>query len=187
VNFHAFVDESELSTGDSPGVYLLAAAVITVDHLDTARTTIEALRLRGQRKLHWRDENDNRRMLSIKTIATLPALHVVVVRAAADECSERRRRRLCLRRLLCELDQAGVVQVILERRQRRQDQADSQLLSALRAAKAVSSGLHMEHAAGTGEPLLWLPDFVAGAAGAAYRGAHSYLDQLTGLINMLKA
>lgn len=155
MNFHAFVDESELSTGDSPGVYLLAAAVIAVDHLDTARTT-------------------------------LPALHVVVVRAAADECSERRRR-LCLRRLLCELDQAGVVQVILERRQRRQDQADSQLLSALRAAKAVSNGLHMEHAAGTGEPLLWLPDFVAGAAGAAYRGAHSYLDQLTGLINMLKA
>lgn len=185
--FHAFVDESEPSTGDSPVVYLLAAAVIAVDHLDTARTTIETLRLRSQRKLHWRDENDNRRMLGIKTIATLPALHLVVVRAAADERSERRRR-LCLRRLLCELDHAGVAQVILERRQRRQDQADCQLLSALRAAKAVSSGLRMEHAAGTGEPLLWLPDFVPGAAGAARRGTHnSYLDQLMGLVNVLEA
>lgn len=186
MNLHAFVDESEPSACDEFGVYLLAAAVIAVDHLDTARTTIEALRLRGQRKLHWRDENDNRRMLGIKTIATLPALHLVVVRAAADERSERRRR-LCLRRLLCELDQAGVAQVVLERRQRRQDQADGQLLSALRAAKTVRSGLRIEHAAGTGEPLLWLPDFVAGAAGAARRGAHGYLDQLTGLVQILEA
>lgn len=46
----------------------------------------------------------------------------------------------------------------------------------------------MEHAAGTGEPLLWLPDFVAGAAGAARRGTHnSYLDQLTGLVNVIEA
>jgi hypothetical protein len=147
--------------------------------------SIEALRLPSQPKLHWRDENDNRRMLGIKTIATLPALHLVVVRAAADERSERRRR-LCLRRLLCELDQTGVVQVVLERRQRRQDQADSQLLSALRAAKAVRSGLRMEHAVGDAEPLLWLPDFVAGAAGAARRGAHSYVDQLAGLVHVIE-
>ncbi|MGH3974929.1 MAG: hypothetical protein ACRDS9_16615 [Pseudonocardiaceae bacterium] len=120
-------------------------------------------------------------MLGIKTIATLPALHLVVVRAAADERSERRRR-LCLRRLLCELDQAGVAQVVLERRQRRQDQADRQLLSALRSA--VRSGLRMAHAAGTGEPLLWLPDFVAGAV---RRGGHNYLDQLTGLVRVLEA
>ncbi len=45
----------------------------------------------------------------------------------------------------------------------------------------------MRHAADTDEPLLWLPDFVAGAAGAARWGAHSYLDQLTGLVNVLEA
>ncbi len=45
----------------------------------------------------------------------------------------------------------------------------------------------MEHAAGTGEPLLWLPDFVADAAGAARRGAHRYLDQLPGLIQVFEA
>ncbi|MBV9161382.1 MAG: hypothetical protein JO309_13815 [Pseudonocardiales bacterium] len=182
MSLHAFVDESE----PSAGAYLLAAAVITGDHLDTARTTIDALRLRGQRKLHWHGENDNRRMLGIKTIATLPALHLVVIRAARDEGSERRRR-LCLRRLLCELDQAGVGHVVLERRQRSQDQADSQLLSALRTAKLITGGLRMDHAAGTEEPLLWLPDFVAGAAGAARRGNHSYQDELTGLVQILEA
>jgi hypothetical protein len=31
------------------------------------------------------------------------------------------------------------------------------------------------------------PDFVAGAAGAARRGEHSYLDQLGGLIRVLEA
>lgn len=178
----AFVDESE----PSPDAYLLVAAVVAIDHLDEARTTIEALRLRGQRKLHWHSENNNRRLLGIKTIATLPALHLVVIRAAREERGERRRR-LCLRRLLCELDQAGVGEVVLERRQRSQDHADNQLLSALRAAKLITSGLRMEHMAGANEPLLWLPDFVAGAAGAARRGNHTYLDELTGLVQVLEA
>ncbi|MGH3974928.1 MAG: hypothetical protein ACRDS9_16610 [Pseudonocardiaceae bacterium] len=40
MTFHAFVDESESSSGDSLGAYLLAAVVIAVDHLDTVRTTI---------------------------------------------------------------------------------------------------------------------------------------------------
>jgi hypothetical protein len=186
VSRYVFIDESEPSTGDCPGAYLRVAAVIAVDHLDAVRTTIEALRLRGQRKLHWQGENDNRRLLGIKTIATLPALHLVVIRAARDERSERHQR-LCLRRLLCELDQAGVGEVVLERRQRSQDQADSRLLSALRAAKLITGGLRIEHAAGTDEPLLWVPDFVAGAAGTARRGNHNYLDELTGLVQVLDA
>jgi hypothetical protein len=80
---------------------------------------------------------------------------------------------------------AGVAQVVLEERQRRQDDADMQLLSVLRAAKIVG-GLRIRHTSGTDEPLLWLPDFVAGATGAARRGEVRYLDQLAGLISMIE-
>ena len=61
VSFSAFVDESELSAPDGLGVYLIAAAIVATDQLDATRDAITALRLGGQRKLHWRDENEARR------------------------------------------------------------------------------------------------------------------------------
>lgn len=43
-----------------PGTYLLAATVLPAEQLLAAREIVSALRLRGQRKLHWRNENDPR-------------------------------------------------------------------------------------------------------------------------------
>ena len=51
----------------------------------------------------------------------------------------------------------------------------------------VEDGLRMEHAAGIDEPLLWLPDSVASATGAARRGETRYLDQLAGLVRIVEA
>lgn len=180
MSWSAYVDESE----PDPGAYVLAAALIPAGLRDEVRTAVAALRWRGQRKLHWHAENDQRRKLLTAAVAELEALYVVVVRVERTESSERRRR-LCLRRLLCDLDEAGVGEVCLEAREAKQNQRDLQLLRALRAEKAISPAIRMAHPAGPLEPLLWIPDLVAGAVGAARQGRRGYLDQLSGQVTIL--
>ncbi|MCA1672422.1 MAG: hypothetical protein LC799_09535 [Actinobacteria bacterium] len=133
MSWSAYVDESQPDSRADPGAYLLAAAMLPTEQLQTARAAVRALLLRGQRKLHWRDENEQRR-------------------------------RLCLRRLLCELDDAGVAQVHLEAREARQNGRDLQLLGVLRSQQAIGPTIRMYHPAGPTEPLLWVPDLVVGAA-----------------------
>ena len=179
VSWCAYVDESEPDPRfGGAGVYILAAALVAHDDQDTVRQAMRALRLRGQRKLHWHDESDQRRKLVTETIAVLPALHLIVVRVDVGARSERRRR-LCLARLLHELDTAGIAEVHLESRAARQNGLDLELLNRLRQQKAISSRLRIHHQPGPSEPLLWVPDVVAGAAGAQRRGDPSYIDRLS--------
>ena len=178
MSWSAYVDESQPDPRTDPGAYLLAAAMLPTEHLQAAL-------LRGQRKLHWRDENEQRRKLLTAAVADIEALHLVVVRVDLQASSERRRR-LCLRRLLCELDAAGVAQVHLEAREARQNGRDLQLLGALRAQQAIGPTIRMHHQPGPSEPLLWMPDLVAGAVGAARQGRMAYRVQLDGVLTVLQ-
>jgi hypothetical protein len=186
MSWSAYVDESEPDPRADPGAYLLAAAVLPVEQLQAARDAVSALRLRGQRKLHWPDENDQRRKLLTAAIAELEALYVVVVRVEGTESSERRRQ-LCLRRLLCELGGAKVGNIYLESREAKQNGRDLPLLDALRAENAISPRGRMNHPARPREPLLWIFDLVAGAVGAARQSYPNYRDQLAGLLTVHEA
>jgi hypothetical protein len=176
----AYVDESEPDPRFGAGVYVLAAALIEQDDQETARAAVASLRLRGQRKLHWHDEDDQRRKLLTETIAELPALHLIVVKVDQHAKPERRRR-LCLARLLPELAAAGVPEVYLEAREAKQNGHDRAMLDALRAQRLVTSDLRMYHQPGPTNPLLWVPDVVAGAVGAHRRGHTAYLDRFASL------
>jgi len=156
------------------------------EQLQAARAAVRALLLRGQHKLHWRDENEQRRKLLTAAVADLEALHLVVVHVDLQASSERRRR-LCLRRLLCELDDAGVAQVHLEAREARQNGRDLQLLGVLRSQQAIGPTIRMYHPAGPTEPLLWVPDLVVGAVGATRQGRGAYRAQLDGVLTVLQA
>jgi len=185
MSWSAYVDESQPDPRADPGAYLLAAAMLPTEDLQAARAAVRSLLLRGQRKLHWRDENEQRRKLLTAAVADIEALHLVVVRVDLQASSERRRR-LCLRRLLCELDAAGVAQVHLEAREARQNGRDLQLLGALRAQQAIGPTIRMHHQPGPSEPLLWMPDLVAGAVGAARQGRVAYRVQLDGVLTVLQ-
>lgn len=95
--------------------------------------------------------------------------------------------RLCLRRLLCELDDARVGNIYLESREAKQNGRDLQLLAALRAENAITPRVRMDHPPGPREPLLWIPDLVAGTVGAARQGYPDYRDQLAGLLTVHEA
>jgi hypothetical protein len=147
MSWSAYVDESQPDPRADPGAYLLAAAMLPTEDLQATRAAVRSLLLRGQRKLHWRDENEQRRKLLTAAVAGLEALHLVVVHVDLQASSERRRR-LCLRRLLCELDAAGIAQVYLEARETRQNGRDLQLLDALPAQQAIGPTIRMHHQPG---------------------------------------
>lgn len=182
----AFVDESEPDTRVDPGTYLLAAAIVERDHVDRVAEKLRSQLLPGQRKLHWRDESTLRRTQLSAVVGELDMLHLVVVRTGGrDGERSERRRRLCLQRLLSELDATGVHQVVLEARQVKQNQADRDLLDALRAAKQVERTLRMEHVPGPENSVLAAADIVCGAVAADRQGEPTHLIPLKRQLTVL--
>lgn len=180
----AYVDESEPDQQVDPGTYMLACALVAEDVAEQTRDGLRALLRPGQNKVHWNTDLDRREQLS-KHVAATTAQHLLIVRTAVQESSERRRR-LCLRRLLYELQERGVEQVRLEARQARQNSADRDLLGKLRAQRVISGELRMDHPPGPSEPLLWLADIVAGAYGTYRREAPGLFGPLQHCVEVIE-
>ena len=174
----AYVDESIRPIA---GVYLLAAACVADVEIAEVRATAAQL-APPQQRFHWRDEKPPSRMKAVGLVGGLPALHLVVVGAPIDPRRQERARRHCLRRLLYELDEAGVSLVRMESRGRRLDTLDLQAVNVMRIQRVIGSALMVDHTQPGSEPLLWLPDIVAGAVGGQLDGKDSYAEELSGLI-----
>lgn len=183
----AFMDESESDRRADPGTYILAAALIDPDALEKVRAQVRTLLIPRQRKLHWRDESARRRVAIAETIADLDSLHLVVARTGGDanETSERRRRK-CLERMVCELDQRGVNLIIAESRESSQNAKDMKVFNALRSSRTVGAHLRLRHDPGPIEPALWIADAVAGAFVAARTGDARYFDTVRHLVDVVE-
>ncbi|WP_436701061.1 hypothetical protein [Nocardioides sp. BYT-33-1] len=160
--WHAWVDESVSVGGDAPGFYVLAASVADPGGAEAMRSALRELVPKPRRRLHWHSEEAATRREVIERIAELNAIHVVVVRDLPDARRQERARRLCLERLLFELDQLEVARVWLESRGSVADGRDQLMVAALRGSGAVSAALRVGLARPLDEPMLWLPDAVAG-------------------------
>lgn len=171
----AYVDETMSDSRKDPGTYVLAAGVCHPTELSQIRASMLGLKLRGQQKVHWRDESDKRKAAIIATVSALPLSHVVVIRDQMEGARPERRRRLCLERLLFELDRLDVQTVTFESRGPADDARDRDMVGALRARQVIAGGLRMEHEKGPREAALWVPDAVCGAITADRTGEHQYL------------
>jgi hypothetical protein len=154
---------------------VLAAAVCDGPAVSAAREAVAALRLKGQRKVHWRDEGDKRRQEIAEAISAVPLRHLVVVRDGQTGERPERQRRHCLERLLHELDRMDVATVTFESRGPKDDKRDRDMLDALRAKKVVAADLRMEHMTGPREALLWAADAVCGVIVQSRTGDPAYL------------
>ncbi|MQA83586.1 MAG: DUF3800 domain-containing protein [Streptosporangiales bacterium] len=114
VALHAYVDESMRIRADGSDVFVLAAALIPAGECEEIREEMRQLLLRGQRQLHWRLEGSVRRRKIVKQIASLDVQHRVVVGSPLPPRRQERARRVCLERLLWELDRESVESVWLE-------------------------------------------------------------------------
>lgn len=131
-------------------------------------------RLRGlligkEQRLHWRDENLRRRRTIAATIAEYDITHTVVIGTPLDAQKQERARRICMESMLMELDRRGVRQVWIESRKQAQDRRDVKMLDAVRSKGFLRAELRLEFARPQVEPMLWIPDAVAGALGAALK------------------
>lgn len=174
----AFVDESQSDSRRDPNVYILAAVICDPSVADELREAMRALRLRGQDKVHWRDESDPRRMAIVRAIVASQMASLVVVRAGTVGERPERRRRLTMERLLHELTDIGVQNVTLESRGRVDDQRDRALLDQLRARRVITGGLRMDHCRGRDDALLWAADAACGVVSQARTGNIQYLTAL---------
>jgi hypothetical protein len=168
---HAWVDESMHVAGNSldEGVYLLAATVADVNQLADIRDRLRGLIIGANQRLHWRDESSKRRRTIAATIAEYEIAHTVVIGTPLNERKQERARRICMELMLMELDRRGVHQVWIESRKASQDLRDMKMLDAVRSTRLIGDGLRFDFERPTAEPMLWIPDAVAGALGAALK------------------
>ena len=185
VRLLAFVDESMRRVDEHTVFYFLAAAVISEDHCPNVRDAMRTLVASPRGVLHWRNESQPRRELITKTIRGSGVESLVVVGAMVDSRKQERARRRVLSHLLYTLDQRQVAHVVLESRHAERDRHDIKAIGGFRNAGTVSRRLVVSHERPHQEPMLWVPDAVAGAAGDHRCGVPICLEMLEGLVEML--
>jgi len=163
----AFVDESMRLTPDDAGTYLLVAAVAETGRCEELRQTVRSLLYKKQKRLHWRDEEAPRRTKIAETVGGLQMTATVVIGMPLAKSKQERARRKCAEALLPHLQAMGVTQVVMEARTPSLVEADRRLVTALRGKRLITAELRVDTARAQEEPLLWVPDAIAGAYGAA--------------------
>jgi hypothetical protein len=167
----AWVDESVIVGGDErPGAYTLAAVLADPLGCEDLRGALRALTARRVVRLHWVAESAKRRDLIAQVISDMDVAAIVTVGSPVERLKQERARRCCLERLLHELDLLGVSQVWLESRAPAQDQRDLRLIDSARGKGLISRAMSVDFARPMQEPMLWLPDAIAGAVTASNLG-----------------
>ncbi|MGB8019922.1 MAG: hypothetical protein WCF04_01700 [Candidatus Nanopelagicales bacterium] len=185
VGLHAWVDESMRLTPHE-GTYILAAVVCDPTCTDDTRDQMRALLLRGQSRLHWHDERNDRRSTIAASIASIDMAALVVVGTPVATAKQERARRLCMEVLLPRLGNLGVNLVWLESRTPALNQADSRMVRALRGKQLIPRALRVESARPTEEPMLWIPDALAGAVNAARNDDPRWLNVMRQTVEIIE-
>ena len=178
----AYVDESMRRLDASTMCYFMAAALINEDRCDAVRECLRPLARRATKRIHWRDEELPAKELIIKTVVAANIEAVVVVGAMIGHSKQERARQQVLKHLLYELDQRKVVHAILESRHAERDRHDLKSIGQFRNANYLSKGLTVDHGRPLQEPLLWLPDIIAGAVGDHRCGDNLVYEELEGFV-----
>ncbi|MCS5488473.1 hypothetical protein NY588_15220 [Curtobacterium flaccumfaciens pv. beticola] len=159
----AFVDESEPGGGLDHTTYLMAAVIVAISDRQAARTAILAATPRRMRKLHWYEALPAQRVSWLDLLRH--AVEVLLIRYDGPVARVERRRRHCLERLVWELEQRHVGEVVFETRGPARDRDDRSMLRALRD-RGIGRAVRYEHAHASDETLLALADLACGAHSA---------------------
>lgn len=181
----AYIDESLRNT--APGLYVLAAVAVSLEQSESVRQLLrDGLRHRRPR-FHWTDEEPVDREAMAKTVGGLKLSSVVAIATPMNKHKPERARKVCLTRLLWELQQREVHDILLESRQESRDRVDRAHILHAQKAHHLTSALRYGHALPLEEPLLWLPDLVAGAVSYARAGQEQFLQLLGAGVSIVDA
>lgn len=153
MNGHVFVDETKHRD------YLLVASVVVPAELDVMRKSLRELVLPGQRRLHMKNESDQRKR-AIAAVIAGSGIVATVYDAGRRYRTDRDRRAACLQALIVDTAARGDALLVLE-----QDDTllswDKQRLIEFTRAAGCRETLRYEHRRASVEPLLALPDAIA--------------------------
>jgi hypothetical protein len=114
-----------------------------------------------------------------REVAAHGLVSLVVVGIPVVRAKQERARRLCMQVLLPGLRAIGVHQVWYESRTQGLNQADARMVSALRGKRLLPHAMRVDPARPIEEPMLWVPDAVAGAVNAALGGNPQWLTAMS--------
>ena len=161
----AYGDESVRRAGVPAPVYLLGVYIADEDQSDLVNALSVYVRQSG--KLHWRDHTSRTKRAVCKTISEYDACYLVVAASPIPEGKgEERSRKKALQYLSVLLDgDFGVDSLVLESRQRKQDENDKMIIALAQQSNVLASGFRVSHRFGREDKRLWVPDQVIGALG----------------------
>jgi hypothetical protein len=119
----------------------------------------------GQRRFHWRSDNRRLRVVMLDAIHATGLQSAVFVKKPMKGTNQRRCRALCLEAALWHVTSIGIAELVIESRGE-QDQDDRRTVVAAQRAGNADPVLRYSFARPLEEPLLWLPDAIAGAVSA---------------------
>ncbi|MGY4767464.1 hypothetical protein ACXC9Q_11165 [Kribbella sp. CWNU-51] len=181
----AWVDESVVvGPPGGSGTYTMAAVVTDHGCCDELRRELTELTIKPGVRLHWVGESVKRRDLVVEAVARMDIAAILTVGTPMERSRQERARRCCLERLLSELDQFGVSEAWLESRAAAQDRRDLRLVDSARRKRLISPDLQVGFARPSAEPMLWLPDAVAGAMSAAVLGEERWLTAMAAVVTV---
>lgn len=112
----AFCDESLRCRADGAGIYMLAAVLLPPHRVQHARDTMASLLLKGQRKLHCRDESARRRLLLTRRTSSAEPEIVIATWCRMNHTHQERARGKAMQSLLTALAERGVTEAVFESR-----------------------------------------------------------------------
>lgn len=158
--------------------YILGAVLLNAADLDATRSALRRLHGRELGKMHWHQESTTRRLSLADRLSQFPLSGHLVSVSASETLREERQRRLCLIRLLNDLDGRAPEVLILESRNRTLDRIEIGALRAIFGSAHRRQKIQLQHIPGSQEPLLWLADILCGSLSMAIRGDSRAWDAL---------
>lgn len=180
--YEGFLDESSVRRGAAHQEYLVCAAIVPPDDAAALREQLLPLRLKGQIKLHWSDEQESRRRKIVTSIAAMEPMTAMVTFLSQQQKKTERYRRKCLEGIYNELSLMGVSQVTCESRTPSQNKKDVAHLLSLRNSKKLPTNFDITHSRGGDDPLLWIPDIILGAVNAHRAGNDEHYEAIKHLL-----
>lgn len=166
-------------------MYVLASVVADPAACHAVRETLRSLTIQRGGRLHWRDEDRKLRDRIAHAVADVDIAAIAVVGSPIDNARQERARRCCLERLLFELGDLAVNHTWLEARAPAQNSKDLRLVDTARDRGLIPTEMRVDFAGPREEPMLWLPDAVAGAVTASELGQPGWLEIMRSVVQTI--
>lgn len=140
------------------GTYIVCAATVVSSDLGATRTALRSLRAKGQRRIHFSTEGDQRRRQLLKEMSTLELTSTIYVAKHRNEIAARA---AILTEAVVDLHGSGVTRLVLEAREGQDKRDRATIYRAVGPRPNPTVPLHPPQA--SKRPQLWVPDAVAWA------------------------